>query len=375
VAAEGEATRAHDPAARVRAGALATGIYGEPVEIRLWSVVAEAAALTVAGSGARVHETADAVFAAGPDATVVIVTGLRTAEDLRVDGPFPRLVEGRLTGGDGPPLHTFARLPDGCLVLGTARVAEAARRRGLLKRLDLRLDTPLPEHLLTLAGPVGQPGADWLDLLPDDPVEALHRFVGDWYADVPAEETLAPAGEQPPALRAFHRAAAGRASLYDGSLRLHTEPRPGGPDGTLVIGESGDGTFELLIEPGAGDPPVYYHGLSDQPLRERERLSAYLLLLALTRVAMDRPPEGLAPGGMAFADRAQARRIVAPLRRVPLRPLRWPCARSRLYAGPDTVALVGADDADWFEVYVGTRDRSSLRRLRKIGLDWASFDG
>jgi hypothetical protein len=39
------------------------------------------------------------------------------------------------------------------------------------------------------------------------------------------------------------------------------------------------------------------------------------------------------------------------------------------------VALVGEDDADWFEVYVATRDRSSLRRLRKIGLDWASFDG
>ncbi|MEU4625582.1 hypothetical protein AB0G04_37125 [Actinoplanes sp. NPDC023801] len=343
------------------------------MEIRLWSVVAEAAALTAAGPGARIHETADAVFAAGPDATVVICTGLRTAEDLRVDGPFPRLVEGRLTGGDGLPLHAFARLPDGCLVLGTARVTEVARRRGLLKRLDLRLDMPLPEHLLTLAGPVGQPGAAWLDLLPDDPVAALARFVGDWYPDVPADSVPEPAGGQPEALRAFHRAAAGRAALYDGSLRVLPEPRPGGPGGTLTFGESGDGTFELLMEPGGDDPPVYYHGLSDQPLRERERLSAYLLLLTLTRVAMDRP--GLASGGMAFADRAQARRIVAPLRRVPLRPLRWPCARSRLYAGPDTVALVGADDTDWFEVYVGTRDRASLRRLRKIGLDWASLDG
>lgn len=76
---------------------------------------------------------------------------------------------------------------------------------------------------------------------------------------------------------------------------------------------------------------------------------------------------------MAFVDQAQARRITAPLRRVPLRPLRWPSARSRLYAGPDTIALVGADDTDWFEVYVGTRSRSSLRRLRKLGLDWASF--
>ncbi|WP_143134147.1 hypothetical protein [Actinoplanes philippinensis] len=353
------------------AAPLAGGIYGGPVEIRLWSVVAESAALAVAGPGARVHETADAVFAAGPDGTVVIATGLRNAEDLRVDGPFPRLVEGRLTGGDGPALHTFARLPDGCLALGTARVTEAARRRGLLKRLDLRLDTPLPEHLLTVAGTAGATaGADWLDLLPEDPIKALEGFVGDWYGHVPAGAPP-PAGGQPEPLRAFHLLAGGRPELYDGALQIHPEPGPGDP---RVFGESGDGTFELLIEAGAEDPHVYYRGLSDQPLRERERLSAYLLLLTLTRVAMDRPPEGLAPGGMAFADRAQARRIVAPLKRVPLRPLRWPCARTRIYAGPDTVALVGEDDADWFEVYVAARDPAALRRLRRIGLDWASFE-
>jgi hypothetical protein len=348
---------------------LATGIYGGPVEIRLWSVVAEGAALSVAGPGARVHETAEAVFAAGPDGTVVIATGLRNAEDLRVDGPFPRLVEGRLTGGDGLALHAFARLPDGCLTLGTARVTDAARRRGVLRRLDLRLDTPLPQHLLSVAGtPDPAAGADWLDLLPEDPVKALEGFIADWYGDVPAGAPP-PADGQPEPLRAFHRLAAGRPELYDGSLQVHQ--RPGDP---LVFGESGDGTFELLIHDGDDDPHVFYRGLSDQPLRERERLSAYLMLLALTRVAMDRPPEGLAPGGMAFADRAQARRIVAPLQRVPLRPLRWPCARTRIYAGPDTVALVGEDDADWFEVYVGARDPAALRRLRRIGLDWASFE-
>ncbi|MEU4161778.1 hypothetical protein [Actinoplanes sp. NPDC026670] len=340
------------------------------MEIRLWSVVAEGAALSVAGPGARVHETAEAVFAAGPDGTVVIATGLRNAEDLRVDGPFPRLVEGRLTGGDGLALHAFARLPDGCLTLGTARVTDAARRRGVLRRLDLRLDTPLPQHLLSVAGtPDPAAGADWLDLLPEDPVKALEAFIADWYGDVPAGAPP-PADGQPEPLRAFHRLAAGRPELYDGSLQVHQ--RPGDP---LVFGESGDGTFELLIDDGDDDDPhVFYRGLSDQPLRERERLSAYLMLLALTRVAMDRPPEGLAPGGMAFADRAQARRIVAPLQRVPLRPLRWPCARTRIYAGPDTVALVGEDDADWFEVYVGARDPAALRRLRRIGLDWASFE-
>ncbi|SDT79827.1 hypothetical protein [Actinoplanes derwentensis] len=357
MAAEGEATRVH----RTVAG----GNYRDLVEIRLWDVVAEPGALAVAGPGARVHETADAVFAAGPDGTVMIATGVRNAEDLTVSGPFPRLIEGRLTGGDGPPLHVFARLPDGCLTLGTARVTEPARRRGVLQRLDLRLDTPLPEHLLGLTE-IGEPGADWLDLLPDDPLAAMERFAADWW-DAPPTAPAEVTDRLPEALRVFQRAVAGRAE--SGSLRIYPEPVPGGPEGTLVFGEAGDGTFELLMDAGVDDPAVYYHGLSDRPLRERERLGRYLLLSVLAAAAMDGP----AAGGMAFVDRAQARRIVAPLRRVPLRPLRWPSARSRIYAGPDTIALVGEDDADWFEVYVGTRSRSSLRRLRKLGLDWASF--
>ncbi|GAA1591284.1 hypothetical protein [Actinoplanes couchii] len=391
MAAEGEATRA----VTGRAGlvTVAAGIYRGPVEIRLWEVVAEAGALAEAGPGARVHTTADAVFAAGPEGTVMIATGVRNAEDLTVSGPFPRLIEGRLTAGDGLPLHVFARLPDGCLTLGTARVTEPARRRGVLQRLDLRLDTPLPEHLLGLAE-TPWPGPDWLDLLPDDPLTAMQRFAADWWpappATGPAEIAPPAAGlaeiapstlvsgrrldparldeRLPEALRVFQRSVAGRTG--SDPLTIHRDPVPGGPGGTLVFGEAADGTFDLLMDAGADDPAVYYHGLSDQPLRERERLSRYLLLTVLAGAAMD----GTAAGGMAFVDRSQARRIVAPLRRVPLRPMRWPSARSRLYAGPDTIALVGEDDADWFEVYVGTRSRSSLRRLRRLGLDWASFN-
>ena len=345
------------------------------MEIRLWSVAGKTEAVAVAGAGAKIRETAGAVFAAGPDATVVITAGLRNAEDLTVAGPFPRLVEGRLTAGDGLPLHVFARLAEGCLALGTARVSELGRRRGVLHRLDLRLDTPLPEHLLSVAGTaVEPPGTDWLGLLPGDPVKALEQFVAEWYAGIPPG-TQVPSHGQPGPLRAFHRAAAGRPEVYGGSLHVHERPVPGGPGGMPVVGAGADGTFDLLIEPDGNDPAVFYRGLSDQPLRERERLSGYLMLMVLARAAMDRPPDGLAEGGMAFADRAQARRIVAPLRRVPLRPLRWPCAKSRLYAGPGTVVLLGADDADWFEVYVGTRHRSVLRRLRKIGLDWEHFDG
>ncbi|GAA0472154.1 hypothetical protein Aca07nite_82600 [Actinoplanes capillaceus] len=340
----------------------------EGKRIRLWSVVAEAGALATAGPRAKVHGEAGDLFAIGPAGTVVITGGVRTAEDLTVTGPFARLVEGRLTGGDALPVHVFARLPDGCLALGTARVTELARRRGVLQRAGLRLYTPLPQHLLDLARPDGPPaGTDWLDLLPGDPVGALRGFVADWYSDVPPAAPE-PADGLPGPLRAFHEAAAGRPEVSGGALRVLPGPPAAGPDRTLVFGTASDGTFDLLIEPGLEDPPVYYRGLSDQPLRERERLSAYLMMSSLTRAAMDRG------GGMAFVDRAQARRIVAPLRRVPLRPMRWPCARSRLYAGPDMVALVGEDDADWLEVYVGVRHREALRRLRRLGLDWASLE-
>ncbi|HWS38027.1 MAG TPA: hypothetical protein VN408_35495 [Actinoplanes sp.] len=360
------------------------------MEIRLWEVVAEAGAIAEAGPGARVHTTTDAMFAAGPDGTVMITTGVRNAEDLTVSGPFPRLIEGRLTAGDGLPLHVFARLPEGCLTLGTARVTDPAHRRGVLQRLDLRLDTPLPEHLLGLAE-TPWPGPDWLDLLPDDPLTAMRLFATDWWPEqtdpwpgktdpwpeqnghrLPeraGERRAGDTGERlPAALREFRQAVGGRTG--NGTLRIHREPLPGGPGGTLIFGEAVDGTFELLMDADGDDPAVHYHGLSDQPLREREPLSRYLLLTMLAGAAMD----GTAAGGMAFVDRPQARRIVAPLRRVPLRPLRWPSARSRLYAGPDTIALVGEDDADWFEVYVGTRSRPALRRLQKLGLDWASFN-
>ncbi|MEU4425355.1 hypothetical protein AB0F81_32440 [Actinoplanes sp. NPDC024001] len=346
-----------------------------PVEVRLWSVAGEAEALALAGPGAEVHHSPEAVLAAGPDTLVIVAEGaVRTAEDLAVPGPFPARVAALLSGVKPPAVLAFARVPEGCLALGSARPVRLGRRRGALQDLGLILDAPLPYDLLDRVRPTGPPpdppGLDWLDLLPGDPVAALERFVTDWYADVPpALERTEPGAGQPEPLRAFHRVAAGRPEVYGTSLRVLAEPVPTG--GALLFGQEGDGVFTLSTgSTPEGDPPVHYHGLSDQPLRERERLSGYLLLSTLARAAMDG-----SPGGMAFVDRAQAKRIVAPLRRVPLRPMRWPCARSRLYAGPGIVVLVGADEADWLEVYVGARHRSLLRRFRKLGLDWERFDG
>ncbi|MBG0566295.1 hypothetical protein [Actinoplanes aureus] len=345
-----------------------------PVEIRLWSVVAEADALTLAGEDTELHLGPAAVLAAGRDTVVVVADGaVRTAEDLAVAGPFPAHVATLLTAAKPPAVLAFARLPEGCMALGSARVARLGRRRGALQDLDLVLDAPLPYDLLDRVRPTGpppqQPGVGWLDLLPGDPSAALNEFIGGWYADVPPRDLPEPPDGQPEPLRAFHRAAAGRSQVY--GTGLHIYPEPVDAAGALAFGQEGDGVFTLLTDTTPGDPPVYYRGLGDQPLRERERLRAYLLLAALSTAAMD-----TSPGGMAFTDRAQMKRMIAPLRRVPLRPARWPCARSRFYVGPGIVILVGAaDDGDWYEVYVGARHRSLLRRFRKLGLDWERFDG
>ncbi|WP_328459854.1 hypothetical protein OHA21_28230 [Actinoplanes sp. NBC_00393] len=340
-------------------------------EIRLWSVVAEPEALAAAGPGAELHHGPDVVLAVGPDTLVVVAEGaVRTAEDLALAGPFPARIAGLLAGAKPPTLLAFARLAEGCLALGAARAVRLGRRRGALQDLGLVLDAPLPYDLLDRVRPTGpppdQPDLDWLDLLPADPATALEQFITGWYADVPPVlGTPEPPAGQPGPLRAFHRLAAGRPEVYGTALHIFPEPAPTG------FGRDGDGVFTLSTgRSSQDDPPVYYQGLSDQPLRERERLSAYLMMVALAGAAMD-----ASPGGMAFVDRPQAKRIIAPLRRVPLRPMRWPCARSRFYAGPGIVVLVGADNTDWYEVYIGARHRSLLRRFRKLGLDWERFDG
>lgn len=379
--------RAADPVVRGRGRAAETmsstgQLYRGRVEIRLWSVVAEPVALAAAGPGAEEAGGAGAWFAAGPDAVVVIVTGgVRTEEDLTVPGPVPPLVERHLAGRPEPLVLVFARLAEGCLSLGAARVTRIGRRRGAVQDLGLRLDAPLRYELLDRVRPTGPPGpqpdVDWIDLAPTAPLTALHHFVTGWYGvtgrsggPVDPEDGGTRAGLPAP-LTTFHRIVAGRDDLCGRALRIFPEAVPTEDPGLIAFGQEADGVVTLLTESSGDDPPVWYAGLSDRPLRERVRLSAYLLLATLTHTAMDS-----APGGMAFVDRAQVKRIVAPLRRVPLRPTRWPCARSRLYAGPGVVALVGAaEDGDWYEVYLGARHRSLLRRLRKLGLDWESFDG
>ncbi|WP_229830728.1 hypothetical protein [Actinoplanes ianthinogenes] len=365
------------------------------MEIELWSVVAEPEALALAGPGATLLTGADAAFAVGSD-TLVVIGRSESGTAMVLSEPFPELVEERLAGVLRPAVHAFARLPEGCLALGVAQAAELSYRRGALHDIRLSFETPIPPDLL------GQvtPGLDWLDLAGHDPIGAMERFIAGWYAEIEPDETARHAEIEPhetarhaeiepvetarhaeiepvetarhaagpAALRAFHRAAAGRPEVYGLSCQIYPEALPGRPDDLLTFGQEGDGVFTLLMDPEDDDPRVYYDGLSDRLLPERERLGGYLLQSTLARAAMDGPL-----GGMAFVDTPQARRVIAPLRRVPLRPMRWPSLFTRCYAGPSIVVVIGEDDADWYEMYVGVRHPGLLRRLRKLGLDWESF--
>lgn len=335
-------------------------VYRVAVEIEPWSVVPEPEALALAGPGATLLTEADTAYAVGSD-TIVVVAGEPGGEELVLPGPFPDLVEQRLAGVLRPAVHAFARRPEGCLTLGMARSTELGYRRGALHDIRLTLEAPVPPDL------IGQvtPGLGWLEHVGSDPVGAMERFIAGWYADIPPQSAFY-AGPRP--LQAFQRAAAGRPEVYGISNVVFPEPREGREDGLLAFGCEGDGVFYTVMEPDEEDPRVWYDGLGDRLLPERERLSGYLLQSTLARAAMDGPL-----GGMAFVDRPQAQRIIAPLRRVPLRPMRWPSLFSRCYVGPGIVVLIGEDDADWFEMYVGVRQPALLRRLRKLGLDWESF--
>jgi hypothetical protein len=123
-----------------------------PVEIERWSVVAETEAIAVAGPGALVVSGNDVTYALGSDVVVIVVeggdrphgSGVRTAGDPTVLGPFPSVVDERLAGGPRPVLHAFVRLAEGCLALGTVRVTGLGVLHGHLHDLQLYIEAPHP---------------------------------------------------------------------------------------------------------------------------------------------------------------------------------------------------------------------------------------
>jgi hypothetical protein len=297
----------------------------------------------------------------------------------------------------GPFVLGFVRLPQGCLALGPMHVGmvrfdhlpdgwdpfDRGPVPGAVVEAGLSLTERLPFDLLDQVRPtpvVPTPSLDWLPLLPADPVRALAAFVAGWFADLPpatdptdpAEPTDPAAVAVPEALAGFYRAVAGRCEILGYHNRIHHAGalRHDEQTGLVEFGVECQGGFWLLMDPTDPDPPVAYGGMAEELVTEREPLSGYLLQFLLSQQAHAAPFRA-----EARLEQAQAQRLVAPLHPVPLQPMRWPCDRTYLYAGPGVVAMVAIDADDTAWVSVGSRSCSALAPFREPGFTWSSFNG
>jgi hypothetical protein len=66
--------------------------------------------------------------------------------------------------------------------------------------------------------------------------------------------------------------------------------------------------------------------------------------------------------------------VIEPLKRVPLRPSRWPGDPRELFVGPALIAVVSQNERDW-DIFIGAKSRQALGYLRNIEASWDVFDG
>ncbi|MEU6215428.1 hypothetical protein ABZ891_36730 [Streptomyces sp. NPDC047023] len=116
-------------------------------------LLAEAAALSVAGAGLIRHEVGPALVGAGTDATVVIVapgddpgvSGIQDSTKVLLRGHMAPALAPRFEFQGALPIYVFARLNEGYLPLGTARCRGHGRvaDTGHLSHAELELDHSL----------------------------------------------------------------------------------------------------------------------------------------------------------------------------------------------------------------------------------------
>lgn len=358
-----------------------------------WAVVSESAAVASVGPGAVVYRTEHATYAVGAKDLVVVLepgdrpggTGVQDFEHVVLMPPFPGTVLERLAVvlDQERQIYGFVRLPEGCVALGPLHpgmrefhdVSEASVL--LTARLSTRERLPYP--LLDRVRPtpvVPAPSLAWLDRLPADPAAALGAFVDAWFADVPPV-TGTPgvaAVAVPRPLAEFYRLAAGRREVLGGDNRIlrPDELRRDEFTGLVAFGVECQGGFWLLMEPAADDPLVHYGGLTDELLTSREPMSGFLLQFVISEQSYVVPYHGYATVG-----RAEARRFVTSMRRVPLQPMRFPTDPTFHYVSADGfLAEVSVlDEDDKVQLSVGARHRHALRTVRDPGFEWCSFNG
>lgn len=361
--------------------------------IERWSVVPERAAVDAAGPNAEVVHGDGLTLAYGADALVVIVdagdrphgNAVDNAYTLMLREPLPSEATEWMSAKNrsNQPLLGFVKMTDGCLALGELYQASSTYRgmnpytgeQGELTLAKLTWGERLPADLLDTARPTPTlpvPGIDWLDNVPHNLTRATQSFLTAWYADVPvpaATGQLAPF-RLPPALLAFHDVAAGREEILgrqdsitplDRIEYLDDEP-------LVVFAAENQGVWRALIDPTDDDPIVWYEG-GPQRLRERERLSGFLLQFALNEAASTSPFAGFASVTPELLDR-----FVADLVPVPLQSMRKPEDPTRHWVAPGLVAMATELGQSGIWLTVGSRQRSALRPLRSR-LDWEQFNG
>ncbi|MEV8451578.1 hypothetical protein AB0467_06505 [Streptomyces sp. NPDC052095] len=357
-------------------------------------LVAEAAALSVAGAGLLRHEVGPVLIGAGADATVVIVTpggipgisGVQDSTRVLLHGDMSPALGPRFEPRVAPPTHLFARLDQGCLPLGTARCVGRGGPSTHLDHVALELDTPLSRAVLDTVGPVPVPGVEWVDLVATDPVRALESFVLGWF---PAEEAEpagggGAAGEPgglPEALAAFHRLARLRPAIHRFHDPVLRRPeRASGPLGDRLVFAAWNGAsmdWSIPWPPGGpdgADPRVWHtedpHGAAPETILEEEPLSRFLLQFTLFEAQSAAP--------------YQARTYCMPtarldplwnmLRPVPLGPFLPTYEAEKFFVAPGLLATVSSDENEAV-VSFGALHRGTLTPLLEHGFRWFHFDG
>jgi hypothetical protein len=357
------------------------------------SVVPERVAVAAAGPSAEVAQGDGVTFAYGADALVVIVeagdrpygSAVDNADTLMLREPLPGVASRWIHAKNESkkPWLGFVRTVDGCLALGELYQAVSSYHgmnlytgeQGVLAFAELTWAERLSPDLLDLVRPTPTlpvPGIGWLDDVPLDLTRALRSFVTGWYADVPVPPATPrrAAMSLPPPLLAFHDVVAGRDEILGRQDFIQPLDRVEYADDEplVVFAAENQGVWWALIDPAEDDPVVWYDG-GPERLRERERLSGFLLQFALKEAVSTSQFTGFATVTPQVLDR-----FVEDMVPVPLQPMRVPGDPTRLWVAPGLVAEAADLGESGIWLSVGSRQRSALRPLRSR-LDWERFNG
>ncbi|WP_055711089.1 hypothetical protein [Streptomyces torulosus] len=362
------------------------------------SLTTEAAALSVAGAGLRRYKMGPALIGAGADATVVIVesgdnpgvSGVQDSTEVLLRGDGVPALDSRFDFWDALPIHLFARLDQGCLLLGTARCRGKSSAPADFDHATLELHQPLTREMLDAVRPVPVPGpvpkVDWVDYVETDSIRALESFVLGWFPTEEADPagTESAAGEPddlPEALAAFHRLGRLRPAIHRFRNPVLKQPRrtSGSLGGRLVFAMDGERTRDWSIpwpphELGEADPRVW---LTEDPfladpetILEEEPLSRFLMQYTLNE-AMNAAVYQATTYSMPTARLAP---LWSMLRPVPLSPFLPTYTAEEFFVAPGLLTTISSDENEAVVAFAALH-RATLTPLLEHEFRWSRFDG